>query len=145
MFLKNYIYIILLFYREPYQKYKILTKPPLQYIKITSIFSRSLGKAYIQKNIFIDIYTHRDPVHNSYTEETTPEDPTQVGSRSDPKPSFSSNNVTNNKIHNKKSHETVQQIERPARSSNLKQRDRPGSRRGTLYTTRTLSCVQTPR
>lgn len=48
-FLKNYIYIILLFYREPYQKYKILTKNPLQYIKITSIFSRSLGKAYIQK------------------------------------------------------------------------------------------------
>lgn len=26
VFLKNYIYIILLFYREPYQKYKILTK-----------------------------------------------------------------------------------------------------------------------
>lgn len=56
VFLKNYIYIILLFYREPYQKYKILTKNPQQYIKITSIFSRSLGKAYIQKNIFIDIY-----------------------------------------------------------------------------------------
>lgn len=56
VFLKNYIYIILLFYREPYQKYKILTKNLLQYIKITSIFSRSLGKAYIQKIFFIDIY-----------------------------------------------------------------------------------------
>lgn len=59
MFLKNYIYIILLFYREPYQKYKILTKT-LQYIKITSIFCRSIGKSYIHtKNIFIDIYTVR--------------------------------------------------------------------------------------
>lgn len=57
VFLKNYIYIILLFYREPYQKYKILTKKSAAIYKNIIYLLQIIRKGLHTKNIFIDIYS----------------------------------------------------------------------------------------